>query len=213
MDYLDKEDEYFTNERPEMLKYLPENFRTVLDVGCGEGTFAAQIKEKYKAEIWGVELMQDPGEIAESKLDRVFIGPCEHHVRLFPDDYFDVIYCNDVLEHLEDPISMLRILKVKLSENGILISSIPNIRYHAAFKKIILEKDWEYEDHGIFDRTHLRFFTSKSIARMYNKLGFRIVSHEGINKTRSLKPYLYNIPLLFTAMDMFYLQFATVLRK
>jgi hypothetical protein len=112
-----------------------------------------------------------------------------------------------------DPYTVLTILKSKLSKNGVVISSIPNIRYHSAFKKIILQKKFEYEGHGIFDKTRLRFFTKSSIEKMYTDLGYEILSHEGVNRTRSLKPYLYNIPFFFTAMDMFYLQFATVAKK
>lgn len=196
-----------------MLAFLPDNCKTVLDVGCGEGTFALQIKAKYGAEVWGIELMSKPGEEAKKCLDKVFVGPCEKFVDDLPANYFDVIYCNDVLEHLVDPYTFLTHLKSKLTPTGVIISSIPNIRYHDAFKKIILQKKFEYEGHGIFDKTHMRFFTKSSIAKMYTDLGFEIISHKGINRTRSLKPYLYNIPFLFTAMDMFYLQFATVARK
>lgn len=213
MDYNNKTNDYFNHERPEMLAFLPKTCKTVLDVGCGEGTFALQIKEMYGAEVWGIELMSEPGEEAKKQLDKVFVGPCENFVEDLPANYFDVIYCNDVLEHLVDPYTFLSQLKSKLAPAGVVISSIPNIRYHDAFKKIILQKKFEYEGHGIFDKTHMRFFTKSSIAKMYTDLGYEIISHMGINRTRSLKPYLYNIPFLFTAMDMFYLQFATVAKK
>ncbi|MFS4416758.1 class I SAM-dependent methyltransferase [Maribacter sp. 2307ULW6-5] len=210
MDYDQKDSDYFKHERPEMLALMPKTCNTLLDVGCGEGTFARQIKESHGAEVWGIELMEGPGKRAEEVLDKVFIGSCTSFLKELPAGYFEVIYCNDVLEHLEDPYSFLDGLKSKLAPNGVIISSIPNIRYHSAFKKIVLQKKFEYERHGIFDKTHLRFFTQSSIAKMYTDLGFQIISHSGINKTRSLKPYLYNIPFLFTAMDMCYLQFATV---
>ncbi len=213
MDYDNKDDDYFSHDRPEMMAYMPNTANTLLDIGCGGGSFAAQIKKKYDLEAWGIELMPGPGKEAMNKLDKVFIGPCEDFLEELPDDYFDVIYCNDVLEHLVDPYVVLKALKTKLTDRGVVISSIPNIRYHDAFKKIMLQKDWPYESHGIFDQTHLRFFTKKSIFRMYATLGYKVLSHEGINRTRSIKPYLYNIPFLFTAMDMFYLQYATVARK
>jgi len=213
MDYENKADDYYNHDRPEMLAYLPLGCKTLLDVGCGEGTFAGFIKNKEKLEAWGIELMEGPGTEAEKRLDKVFIGPCENFIEELPDNYFDVIYCNDVLEHLVDPYTVLSILRKKLTERGVVISSIPNIRYHDAFKKIILQKKFEYEGHGIFDKTHMRFFTKSSIAKMYKDQGYEILSHEGINRTRSLKPYLYNIPFLFTAMDMFYLQYATVAKR
>mgnify|MGYP000754415005 CR=1 FL=1 len=213
MDYDKKATDYFNHQRPEMLAFLPNGCKKVLDIGCGEGIFAEQIKKSEGAETWGIELMEIPGEKAKKVLDTVFVGPCENYLDDLPDDYFDAIYCNDVLEHLVDPYTVLAKLKNKLSEKGVLISSIPNIRYHDAFKKVWLKKNWEYEGHGIFDKTHMRFFTKKSIAKMYTDQGYTILSHKGINRTRSLKPYIYNIPFLFTAMDMFYLQYATVAGK
>ncbi len=196
-----------------MLEFFPTNAKTVLDVGCGEGAFAALIKEKYKTETWGIEYMEDHGKQAEKVLDKVFIGPCENFIESLPDNHFDVIYCNDVLEHLVDPEWVLENIQSKLTENGIIISSIPNMRYHSALKKLVINKSWEYERSGVMDKTHLRWFTKKSIRNMYERLGYEVVTHKGINKTRSIKPYLYNIPLLFTATDMFFVQYATVARK
>jgi hypothetical protein len=60
------------------------------------------------------------------------------------------------------------------------------------------------------DKTHLRFFTNKSIKIMFNDAGYTIMKHEGINKTKSIRSLLFNIPLLFTQMDMLNLQYATV---
>ncbi|MFD2725593.1 class I SAM-dependent methyltransferase [Hyunsoonleella rubra] len=213
MDYDNKPDNYYNNTRYEMFGFYPEDAKTLLDVGCGEGTFASYIKEKHNPETWGIELMPEHGEKAKKILDKVFIGECESFIEELPNDYFDVIYFNDVLEHLVDPYWVLEKIKDKLSENGVIISSIPNMRYHSALKKLVLNKTWEYEEHGIMDKTHLRFFTGKSIANMYKNLGYKIVTHKGINKTKSIKPYLYNIPFLFTAMDMRYLQYATVVKK
>jgi hypothetical protein len=73
-------------------------------------------------------------------------------------------------------------------------------------------KDWKYDDFGIMDKTHLRFFTNKSIRRMYEELGYEILIHEGINKSRSLKPILFNFLTFFSQMDIRILQYATVAR-
>lgn len=213
MDYANKPEGYYNNIRNEMFSFFPKDAKIVLDVGCGEGTFAAFIKEKHNTETWGIELMPEHGKKAEKVLDKVFIGECEKFIDELPDHHFDAIYFNDVLEHLVDPYWVLEKIKSKLSQNGVIISSIPNMRYHSALKNLVLKKNWEYEEHGIMDKTHLRFFTGKSIANMYTRLGYKIILHKGINKTKSIKPFLYNIPFLFTAMDMRYLQYATVVKK
>uniref|UniRef100_UPI00404ACADC class I SAM-dependent methyltransferase n=1 Tax=Flavobacterium sp. TaxID=239 RepID=UPI00404ACADC len=210
MDYKDKPKGYYDNIRKEMLKYLPKEAKKVLDVGCGNGCFAEVIKKQNTAEVWGIELMEQEANLAKQVIDKVFAGPCENFIDNLPDDYFDVIYFNDVLEHLVNPYLVLSKIKNKLSTNGVIISSIPNVRYHNSFIKVLINKDWKYEPYGVMDFTHLRFFTEKSIIRMYSDAGYKVEISEGINKSRSLKPYLYNILFLFTQLDIRYPQFATV---
>jgi 2-polyprenyl-3-methyl-5-hydroxy-6-metoxy-1,4-benzoquinol methylase len=208
--YENKPQGYYDNVRSEMLKYLPASAKKVLDIGCANGAFASLVKEKNKAEVWGIELMEDEAKVAVSVLDKVFIGNCEKYIDGLPEHYFDVIYLNDVLEHLVDPYSVLETLKSKLAPNGVVISSIPNVRFFRTFSKVLFSKDWKYEDHGVMDKTHLRFFTGKSIRRMYEELGYSVLTHEGINITKSIKPILYNIFFLFTQMDIRNVQYATV---
>lgn len=210
MDYTNKKEGYYINERAEMLAFFPDEAKTVLDVGCGQGSFAKQIKDRYKTETWGIEYMTSQAKQAGKVLDKVFCGPCEDFLDDIPNDYFDVIYFNDVLEHLVDPYQVLKKIKAKLTSNGIIISSIPNIRYHSSMRMFLLDKEWKYQDSGIMDHTHMRFFTEKSIKRMYQDLGYKVLEHKGINKTRSLKPYLMNLFLFFTAQDIFYAQYASV---
>ena len=210
MDYDNKDEGYYTNKREEMLDFLPSSVKTVLDVGCADGSFSKIVKDKVNAEVWGIEFMPKEAKKAEVKIDKVFTGTCEDSIEKLPDHYFDVIYFNDILEHLVDPYTVLENIKSKLSANGIVISSIPNMRYHSAIKSLVLNKDWKYADHGIMDKTHLRFFTKKSIYNMYVDAGYKVEIHKGIRATKSIKPWLYNILFLFTALDMRYLQFATV---
>jgi len=208
--YENKPQGYYDNVREEMLKYLPETAKKILDIGCGNGAFSSLVKEKNNAEVWGIELMEEEAKVAVTVLDKVLVGNCEKHIEGLPEQYFDVIYLNDVLEHLVDPYSVLEILKSKLAPNGVVISSIPNVRFFRTFSKVLFAKDWKYEGHGVMDKTHLRFFTGKSIRRMYEELGYTISTHEGINVTKSIKPILFNILFLFTQMDVRYVQYATV---
>lgn len=213
MNYDNKPTGYYDNFRKEMIVYLPQDAKRILEVGCGNGCFAAFIKKQNNAEVWGIELMEDQAEKAKVILDNVFTGSCENFIDDLPDDYFDAIFFNDVLEHLVDPYTLLKKIKSKLSKNGVVISSIPNVRYHNTLMRFLINKDWKYEDYGVMDFTHLRFFTEKSIKRMYVEAGYTINISEGINRSKSIKPYLYNIPLLFTQLDIRYPQFATVASK
>jgi 2-polyprenyl-3-methyl-5-hydroxy-6-metoxy-1,4-benzoquinol methylase len=208
--YENKPQGYYDNVREEMLKYLPKSAKKILDVGCGNGAFASVVKRKNNAEVWGIELMEEEAKVAVAVLDKVLVGNCEKYIDGLPEHYFDVIYFNDVLEHLADPYSVLNSLKSKLAPKGIIISSLPNVRFYRTFSKIVFLKDWKYDEFGIMDKTHLRFFTGKSIRRMYEELGYEILIHEGINVTKSIKPILFNILVLFTQMDIRIHQYATV---
>ncbi|HEU0137438.1 MAG TPA: class I SAM-dependent methyltransferase [Flavobacterium sp.] len=208
--YENKPAGYYDNVRHEMLKYLPATAKKVMDVGCGNGAFAAIVKKQNNAEVWGIEPMESEAKVAETVLDKVFTGGVEPFLEQLPDRYFDAIYFNDVLEHLADPYSVLDILKSKLTPGGVIISSIPNVRFYRTFSRVVFAKDWRYDEFGIMDKTHLRFFTGKSIRRMYEELGYNVLTHEPINVTKSLKPILFNILVLFTQMDIRNLQYATV---
>jgi 2-polyprenyl-3-methyl-5-hydroxy-6-metoxy-1,4-benzoquinol methylase len=209
MDYENKPTGYYDNHRDEMLKYLPNHAKKILDVGCGTGAFASSL-QKSDREVWGIEMMKTEAKTASKTMYKVFNSSCEESIEHLPDHYFDAIYFNDVLEHLVDPYKVLKDIKVKLKKDGVVISSIPNVRYHNTFLKVLINKDWKYEKFGVMDITHLRFFTKKSIKRMYEEAGYKVSINEGINVSKSIRPILYNIPLFFTAMDIRYPQFATV---
>lgn len=208
--YQNKPSGYYDNVRKEMLKFLPETAKKIMDVGCGNGAFASLVKQRNNAEVWGIELMEEEAKVAQTVLHKVFIGNCEKYIDGLPENYFDAIYFNDVLEHLVDPYAVLETLKSKLSPKGVIISSIPNVRFFRTFWRVVFLKDWKYDEYGIMDKTHLRFFTGKSIKRMYEELGYEVLIHEGINITKSLKPILFNILTLFTQMDIRIHQYATV---
>ncbi|MBH50264.1 MAG: hypothetical protein CMG69_05905 [Candidatus Marinimicrobia bacterium] len=167
--------EYFEFSRPEIQALVNPNSQKILDVGCASGMFGSQIKEKLSAEVWGIEPVEEIGEKAKEVIDKVFIGRIEDHICQLPDKYFDSIIFSDVLEHLEDPYSILDIIKEKLSNDGEIIASIPNVRHWSVLKGL-LEGKWEYQDAGILDRTHLRFFTKSSIKKMFQNAGYKITN-------------------------------------
>lgn len=214
MDYNNKPEGYYKNVRHEMLHFLPHDAKKILDVGCAEGVFGMAIKERNNAEVWGIELMENHAIEAKKVLDKVFTGQCEHFLDSLPKNYFDVIYFNDVLEHMVDPYAILNAIKMNLSKNGLVISSIPNLRYYKIFKELYFDENFEYKEEGVLDKTHLRFFTKKSIRKMYENLDYKIISHVGINGDKPKKSFVYKFPEFFKIKeDMKHLQFATVAMK
>lgn len=209
-----KPDNYYQNKRDEVMGFIPEDVATVLEVGCGEGDFGCRLKERGAREVWGIEIVEEAGHKAQKRLDTVLIGDVAGLIDQLPDRYFDLVVFNDVLEHMVDPFDVLARIKGKVSARGVVFSSIPNIRYYWTFRDLLVYGEWEYEESGILDWTHLRFFTFKSIRRMYQRLGYEVVRHEGINRMTQL-PRIYrlaNLILRNKLVDMQYIQFATIAR-
>lgn len=201
---------YYVGVRNEMLPFLPERRQRILEIGCGYGTFSEGVDGCV--EYWGVEPDKGAAAIAGKKLGKVFVGTYEEVAKQLPDNYFDLIVCNDVIEHMPDHEEFLKDIQNKISDGGALIASIPNVRYYGNLLELIFNKDWRYRESGILDRTHLRFFTRKSLLQCLDRSGYEIEKFEGINglKTRILPLKRLFRPLIFCLLgnDVRYLQFA-----
>lgn len=207
-----KDSKYYSYTRPEMLSLVPNYVKKTLEIGCAQGNFSYQLTQKG-IETWGVEPDVNSVIIAREKLFKVLVGTLDEMINELPNDYFDAIILNDVLEHLLYPWNDLENLKSKLTKNGVLISSIPNVRYAKNLFNLLTKKDWNYKESGILDSTHFRFFTRKSVKRMFEKGGYTILKIKGINCTKSALFFplamIVNFFLLFTQLDIFFMQYAT----
>jgi len=171
--------DYYANVRHEMVPFLPDTYRRVLEIGCGDGVFADLLTRPH--EMWGVELDPDAAARARPRLHRVLLGTFEQVQHQLPTNYFDLVVCNDVLEHMADPDAFLTAVGAHMTRNGCLIASIPNMRHWQVLWQLLVRKDWQYGREGIMDRTHLRFFTETSMRRMFTDAGFQIERMQGIN--------------------------------
>jgi len=170
---------YFAQPRPEMLAFIPAQRDRILEVGCGAGEFIASIPGV--GETWGVE-PSAAGEVAGTRLTKVLRGTFADVASDLPTRYFDVIICNDVIEHMADHVAFLSVVGGYLKPGGVMIGSIPNVLFYKNFCRMFLEKDWMYEDSGILDRTHVAFFTRKSFLRTIRACGLEVVHITGINR-------------------------------
>jgi SAM-dependent methyltransferase len=211
-----EEADYFGHDRQEMLPYVPMRRARALEVGCGYGRFIGSLPGVE--ESWGIE-PTGAAEIARERLTRVFQGTFDDVEDRLPKGYFDLIICNDVIEHMPDISSFFsRIIKY-ISPDGIIIGSIPNVRFYNNMFEYLFEKDWRYRDEGILDRTHLAFFTQKSLRRTLEEHHLKVLRLEGINTdvrfSRSLRTRMYLIAAYFLVgitfgyfSDIRHLQFA-----
>ena len=176
---------YYGNVNPDLLERIPLNARTVVEVGCGSGALGHAYKFRNPQSFYiGVEAMHEPAAEASKVLDQVIIGNAENP-QLFGEHLssVDCLVYGDVLEHLVDPWACLSRHLELLSEEGLVVACIPNVQHWSVIANL-LQGQWPMEDQGLFDRTHLRWFTKKTIVQGLQKLGLHI--HE-------IKPRIFKL--------------------
>ena len=145
----------------------------VLEAGCASGYFGRAVRD-FGHEVWGVETDAEAAGLAATALDNVFVGTIEAFLDAEErPPAFDFVTFGDVLEHLADPVTILRQTHSLLGPDGCVIASIPNVA-HLAVRSMLLEGRFEYSKLGIMDDTHLRFFTRDSILELFAKAGFAV---------------------------------------
>jgi 2-polyprenyl-3-methyl-5-hydroxy-6-metoxy-1,4-benzoquinol methylase len=147
--------------------------RSVLDVGAAHGYLAAVLRQRgYR--VTGIEGNPDLAREAAAFCDDVVVADLDGPLPEF-NEQFDVILYGDVLEHLKSPKDVLVSLNQNLKPEGIIIVSLPNIA-NVYLRLHLLMGKFDYQDRGILDRTHLRFFTRKTFQEFLNEAGLEVLS-------------------------------------
>ncbi|MCW2982697.1 MAG: class SAM-dependent methyltransferase [Conexibacter sp.] len=162
-----------------VLAEVPDGAR-VLDVGCATGYLAAELTRRG-CTVDGIEFDPAAAEQARAHCRAVVAGdleaPSTHAEveRMLAGARPDVIVCADVLEHLRDPWAVLAWLRTLLAPGGRAIVSVPNIAHWTA-RRALVRGRFDYTEFGLFDRTHLRFFTRASAAELARRAGFAVLA-------------------------------------
>lgn len=145
-----------------LASFIGSNKR-VLDVGCDTGNFGQALMRRNN-EVVGVEVVESTAEKARAKLPHVVVADLNHHdlVSTFGAGSFDVVCFGDVLEHLLDPVSVLRQATQLLSPQGFVVISVPNVA-HGDIRLALLDGRWTYTETGLLDSTHVHFFTHQTL--------------------------------------------------
>jgi len=167
-------DNYYFGKRTDLADMIPQNTKKVFSVGCGAGITEKELK-KIIPEVIGSEQNEEMAKEASKYLNQVITGDIEEITLPFKEGYFDCIIYADILEHLKNPKKLLIEHKKVLNDNGVLIISIPNIRFWYVIYSLLVKGDWKYADRGLFDRTHLRNFTYRNFKRLLKECGFKII--------------------------------------
>lgn len=166
---------YYRSPRPELQAHVPLRAKRVLDCGCGGGEFGLALKHRGATEVCGIEIVERAYAFAKQNLDHAILGSIEQIELPWEDEYFDCVVFGDVLEHLIDPIHALKKASRVLARDGVIVMSIPNIRF---WQQVMMHANgrWQYEDAGIMDRTHLRFFCAPDMHQMVADAGLDVLT-------------------------------------
>ena len=153
----------------------------LLDVGCGDGTFAALVKNKYQ-EVYGVDLSAEAIRRARGKGVKVFQVDLNSQPLPFELDCFDTVTCLDVIEHVFDPRVLLEEIYRVLKPGGEGFITTPNIRFLRCLQSIVFTGRFPKtsSDPSLYDGGHLHYFTSKDIELLLENAGFRTVAKRGL---------------------------------
>jgi trans-aconitate methyltransferase len=165
---------------PDLLKMMPNGLKRVVEVGCSSGALGKAYTEKNPVcRYTGIEIDPAYAEIAQQSISDVMSGNIEHFddtkfLSLFPSDCW---IFGDVLEHLYDPWALLKRIRPNLAADAQIIACIPNAQ-HWTMQASLNCGQFFYQNHGLMDRTHIRWFTRVTMVQMFASNGYKIL--EGI---------------------------------
>ena len=174
--YITKE-----GERVELATRYVNKCDLLLDVGCGNGIIACFLKEKVN-QIHGVDNSRQNLKEAKKRGLKVKNIDLDEEDLPYEDNFFDYVICLDVIEHIKEPIDLLKKIYRVLKRSGRLILSAPNIRFSNHLLRLIVNGRFPITslDPTGYDGGHIHYFTFSDLKDLLTKVGFRIISEEGI---------------------------------
>lgn len=159
--------------RTDLLSRISPEAKSILEFGCGEAPLGEALKKRQKCRVIGIELDPRAAAIARSRIDGVYCGDVREIVSVLHEQ-FDWIIGGDIVEHLDEPWSLLAGLRHIAAPGAHLLLSIPNIA-HASLIADLLQGRFDYVYMGLTCVGHLRFFTRRSLEDMLTIAGWTIV--------------------------------------
>ncbi len=173
-----REKRYVNSGNSALVAHFPTNARSALDVGCGSGAHA-RILASRGCEVDGITLSKIEHTDARPFCRQCWIHDLEHGLPSGIGSDYDLVVASHVLEHLRWPDRLLREIGSVLAPNhGRLLCALPNVLFYKNRLRMLAGR-FEYEESGIMDASHFRWFTFESAAQLIQQAGFRIVRHFG----------------------------------
>jgi 2-polyprenyl-3-methyl-5-hydroxy-6-metoxy-1,4-benzoquinol methylase len=162
----------------EVLSMIPAGLARVVEVGASSGALAqAYRRTNPETDYVGIEIDPSYAERCKERCSRVLNANIEQISdtelqALLPVDCW---VFSDVLEHLYDPWRLLKRLRATMRAGDCVVACLPNTQHWSVLTRLVSGNFW-YEDMGLLDRTHIRFFTRITLIKMFGDSGFRIES-------------------------------------
>lgn len=176
----------------EIFERVPQKSK-VLEVGCNFGRLGEALIKEKDCIVYGVDFYEPSIEIAKDKLTVAKLFDLEKYTLPFKDK-FDVIIFEDILEHLRYPEKILIKYRKMLNPTGKILISIPNVANIINRFKLLFGR-WDYQNSGILDRTHFKFYTRKTSFNLLRGAGYRNNKRVGFTPGFSFIFFRYYSPL------------------
>jgi len=176
-----------TNIDRQSVALIPENSK-VLELGCATGFMSRYLTKVKQCQVVGVEIDPQAAKKASRWCYRVIVGDLDKKEiwqKIEKESPFDVVFASAIIEHLNDPWQALKNIKRALKKKGVLVITTGNIVHWRMRLQLLLGR-WQYEEYGLLDNTHLRFFTYKTFIDLIKQSGYKI-EHIGIDPAGGLK--------------------------
>jgi len=164
---------------PDLLTLIPVESKKIIEIGSSSGALAREFKHISPNSDWvGVEVDASYSELSKRYCDKSLALDIESASENFWKEFSDrdCWIFGDVLEHLKDPWVILKNVRKIIPKNGVIVACIPNMQHWSMIARLGIG-DLRYEDFGLLDKTHLRWFTRQTIIEMFDQSGFKIDAH------------------------------------
>ena len=172
---------------PDLLKIIPLSSKYIVEVGCSSGALAREFKKlNLHAHYIGIELDEGYANLAKRYCDKVYQSNIENMDEALWDtlSQADCWIFGDTLEHFQNPWTVLQKIRSFIAPNGVIACCIPNAQHWSLQVKLNIG-EFRYEESGLLDKTHLRWFTRKTLIELFSDTGFHILE---------IHPRIFNEP-------------------
>ena len=154
--------------------------KNILDVGCGYGLLSKELKKTFpKLDFYGIEHSKEASRSSQKilKLLQCNIEDIALIKRKLKTQKFDVIIFSDVLEHLYDPVGIIKSYQSFLDQDGTIVVTVPNIA-NIFSRLALLFGYFNYNETGVMDKTHIRFFNKQNLKQLAKESNLQIVAQK-----------------------------------